>query len=126
MKKRGRDLPPGSDLDGEFDFGAGVVAAVDVVADEVAEGVDDIVVDRIEDLVAAFFAGEDAGVVENAELFGDIGLGGSKLVNEFIDAFGSGHEGLKNGQPGGFGEDTEEVGDTLEGIAAERFGVAGA
>jgi hypothetical protein len=91
--------------------------AIEFVSDEFAEFEDRLFFDLVEDLGAAFFAKEEFGVVKDAELFGDIGLGGIEGVDEFVDGFGAGFEFLKDGEAGGFGEGAEDEGDFFEGIA---------
>jgi len=84
------------------------------VADEAAELEDDRVADGVEDRVAFAAAGDEAGVVEQLKVLGDIGLGGLKRIDELVDRVFALLELVKNSEAEGFAEDAEAAGHELE------------
>ncbi len=89
------------------------------VVDEAAEFEDEGASEGVEDALSFASAGEDAGMDEEAEVFGDVGLGGFGVGDDFVDAFGAKAEGLKDSEAGGIAEGFEESGDEEELIVGE-------
>ncbi len=93
-------------------FGAGVAA--DLAADEGAEIEDEGIADGIKDGNSAAAAGDETGVVEEAELLGDVGLARAGGGDKIGDRAGAGLEDLEEAEPRGFGEGGEEAGNLVE------------
>jgi hypothetical protein len=82
---------------------------------EAAELEDDGVADGVEDGVPVASACDEAGVVEQLKVLGDVGLGGVERVDQFIDGVLALLKLLKNAETEGLAEGTEAAGDELEG-----------
>lgn len=97
-------------------------------------GVEDLgeegIAERIEDLVS-FFAGEDeVFCAEDGEVLGGVGLFDTDLFDESADGGFSVAEAFDDVNPGGVGEDLEDVGfefseGFLEFLVGEEVGVFG-
>ena len=92
------------------DFRGFYGVAVEFIADEAAEFEDHGVGDGVEDGGSGFAAGDDAGIVEEFELFGDVGLAGGEAVDDFGDGEFVRLEFLQDGEAGGFGKGAEQSG----------------
>lgn len=64
----------------------------------------------VEDALAVDPAFEDAGVHEEAEVFGDVGLGGLGAFNDFGDGARALADGPKDAESRRFGEGLEDGG----------------
>lgn len=87
-------------------------------ADEVAELEDNRGADRVEHRVAIAAAGDEAGVVEELQVPGDVGLIAVEGFDEFADGVFAFLELLQDAESERFAEDAETAGDDVEG----RFG----
>jgi hypothetical protein len=64
-------------------------------------------------------AGDEAGLVQQLELFGDVSLARIEPIDYVLNAHFAGFQLLQDCQPGRFREGTEHAGHTLELIGAE-------
>jgi hypothetical protein len=88
-------------------------------ADEFAELEDDGIGDGVEDGVAFTAASDEAGVEEDLEVFGDVGLVGIEGVDELGDGVFAGFQGLEDAESEGFAEGAEAAGDVVDHLVAK-------
>ncbi len=99
-----------------------LVVPVELVADQLAERVDEVIVDLVESGGSALLSADDIRIVEGLEMLGDIRLSQFQLLDKLPDVLLPGGKGLENLQPRGVTEDAEQFGDRFEGIAVRGHG----
>ena len=95
----------------ECTYGFGVIAgnAFDALADQLTERFENWVGDGVSDEIAVSFALKEAGVMKEAELFGNASLFHIKFPDQITHGERSGHQMFDDAHTGGFGEDGEEA-----------------
>lgn len=104
----------------EVVFGdGGLRVFVEAFAGELAHFVNGVFGDFVEHLEAFAFAGEEAGLMEKFEVFGDVGLGGAEVGDEFSHTESATSQFLQDGEPGGIGKGGKNPGDFFQGRARQ-------
>ncbi len=99
--------------------------AADAAADLLAEVEHAGVADRVAHLVALLDAGDHTRGVEDAEVFGDILLGGAKRLLELTDGGVALAKAVEQLDPHRFAEDAEALGDQFDQRLGKRVGYRG-
>ncbi len=95
--------------------------ACDFRVDKFAQTQGESVGEVVKDVAAPGFREEDGAGDEFAEVFGNVGLGGADVFDDFAHAAGLFAEGLQDGETQGVAEGPEESGDALELGGGERL-----
>ncbi len=101
------------------------VVSLELGAHDVAELNDDWISDRIHREQPLATHRHHAGLAEDGEVFGHVGLAGAGGFHELGHAVLALHEGVEQSQAHGLGERAEPGGDHGQGGVGERLGFGG-
>ena len=111
-------LLPGSD---DARLLVGLVA--EAIADDVAEKRDGVVGDGVVGRCTRLAAADDARIVEDAEVFGDVGLAGAEGLDDIADVHLTAlEEEAEDAEARRIAEDAEAFSDVREEVFGDRFG----